>query len=123
MGFQILDSNGNAMTMNDIDKEVCNFWNVPFDEKHYAVPNKREEYPEGIEGSLKYAQQLNWYDSIGWRIHYHRCNDWQCVRNAFLRDYEKIMTQYNLTIEQIIPKEIALLEYFEKRNYQPRFVD
>ena len=36
--FQILDKNGKAITMAELDKEASEFWGKEIDPKHYANP-------------------------------------------------------------------------------------
>ena len=64
--FQILNANGQALTMKELDKEAAEFWGKEVDPKNYANP-----FPE-VEGnsfaairanSLNNAQ--NWFDIIG----------------------------------------------------------
>jgi hypothetical protein len=68
-GFQILDENKQPISMNEIDKMVCDFWGVELDEKSYASPSK--EYI----GS-------NWFDIVGWSISQNDCEEgWDSVIN------------------------------------------
>ena len=64
--FKILNAEGQALTMSELDKEAAEFWGKEVDPKNYANP-----FPE-VEGnsfaairanSLNNAQ--NWFDIIG----------------------------------------------------------
>lgn len=53
MKFQILDTEGNALSMSELDKEAAEFFGVSYDEERYAIP------------SPSYA---SWHDIIGYNI-------------------------------------------------------
>lgn len=46
------DKEGNQIEFNHIDAEVCNLWNVPFDDENWASP------PDG-------KRNENWYQFLG----------------------------------------------------------
>lgn len=51
MGFQILNNNGQALTMDELNKEAAAFWNVePSD--HYAAP-------------IGFHWSSNWFQHVG----------------------------------------------------------
>lgn len=54
MEFQILDSNKNAITIGNLDREAADFFGVEFDDKLYACP-------KGKRG-------LDWFNWIGYSI-------------------------------------------------------
>lgn len=41
--FAIIDKSSYPVNLQELDKEVCHFWNVPFNSKQYAVPNESEQ--------------------------------------------------------------------------------
>ncbi|HMT02783.1 MAG TPA: hypothetical protein PKD00_05655 [Burkholderiales bacterium] len=51
--FQILNKDGIAISMNTLDKEAAEFWNVKVDEKSYAKPNDNS---------------MDWYNTVGYAI-------------------------------------------------------
>ena len=67
--FKILNAEGHALTMAELDKEAAEFWGKEIDPKHYANPFPKEE---GNNLSAMRANalnnSLNWYDIIGWNI-------------------------------------------------------
>lgn len=64
--FQILNANGQALTMKELDKEAAEFWGKEVDSKNYANP-----FPEvgGNSFAALRANALNnaqnWFDIIG----------------------------------------------------------
>ena len=87
--FKILDKNGKALTMGELDKEAAEFWGKEVHPKHYAnpFPNKKISkdipYSEAVrierENALNNVH--NWFDVIGLNI---ACQDdytsgWQNV--------------------------------------------
>ena len=55
MAFQILDKDGNGITLHDLDREACAFWGIDVLDKIYARPDNN------ISAS-------NWFDAIGFNI-------------------------------------------------------
>ena len=87
--FKILDKNGKALTMGELDKEAAEFWGKEIHPKHYANPFPDEPIPqdatvlEKIRINHKNAlnNAHNWFDVIGLNI---ACQDdytsgWQNV--------------------------------------------
>lgn len=58
--FQILDKEGNAIPLSQLDKEAAEFWNKKYHKKWYANPSP--------EGTSVFEEVGNWYDIIGWAI-------------------------------------------------------
>lgn len=130
MGFQILNKNKEAMTINSIDAEVAAFWKAEVDPKSYACP-----VPD--ETNKKHANRFmcsNWYDKICWYIDYLKINDdWNLVRTAFLSAYinmdypewndktypEKINDLYN---DSFLKPYLDLIDYWQKKKYTPKYV-
>ena len=71
--FQILNANGQALTMAELDKEAAEFWGKEIDPKNYANPFPDKVADEGAsfaermkidrDNALNNAQ--NWFDIIG----------------------------------------------------------
>lgn len=70
-GFQILNSNGVSISINELDKEACEFWGVKLHPKHYASPEN---------------ERINWYDSIGWNISITEKPTWRKVIKSLVYD-------------------------------------
>lgn len=67
--FKILNAEGKAITMAELDKEAAEFWGKEVDPKHYANPFPKEEgdsFSAICANALNNAQ--NWFDIIGWNI-------------------------------------------------------
>ena len=74
--FQILNKDGKALTMAELDKEAAEFWGKEVHPKHYAnpFPDKvaSEDAPLSeiirIEHENARNNSSNWFDIIGWNI-------------------------------------------------------
>ena len=74
--FQILDKDGKALTMAELDKEAAEFWNKKVHPKYYANPFPDKVADEGasfsekirIESKNALNNASNWFDVIGWNI-------------------------------------------------------
>ena len=74
--FKILDKNGKALTMGELDKEAAEFWGKEVHPKHYANPfpdkiaDERASFAERmkIERENAWNNNFNWFDIIGWNI-------------------------------------------------------
>lgn len=61
--FQILNANGQALTMKELDKEAAEFWGKEVDSKYYANP-----FPEVEEDSFSAIQTNALNRSQNWGI-------------------------------------------------------
>lgn len=106
MGFQIKDAQGNPVILKELDCQAAEFWTVPMHEKWYAAPRK-----QGVS--------TNWFDSIGWNIHYNqaiyrvRTDDvitWEMVKESMM------LTHIDLLHEDVCKKigfaRLYLIPYF-----------
>lgn len=74
--FKILDKNGKALTMGELDKEAAEFWGKEVHPKHYANPFPDEPISQDATISEKirinHKNALNnvhnWFDVIGLNI-------------------------------------------------------
>ena len=74
--FRILDKDGKALTMAELDKEAAEFWGKEVHPKHYAnpFPDKvaSEDAPLSEKIRIEHENALNngsnWFDIIGWNI-------------------------------------------------------
>lgn len=74
--FRILDANGTALSIKQLDVEAAEFWNKPVHEKYYANPTQPipitddmsddEQICIDIENACR--ETISWYDSVGWTI-------------------------------------------------------
>ena len=119
MGFKILDKDNNAIPINQLDKEIAELWGKECDPKHYAVPRKRDTYPEGRKGQFDYITQSNWFDTIGWRIHFNKTKSWDELKKVFEDDYAKLLKEFNVTIEKVHPEIFKAINTFKEKGYTP----
>ena len=74
--FRILNANGEALTMGELDAEAAAFWGKEVNPKNYANPFPEQEVSENASDYEKIRVQstnalnnaLNWYDVIGLNI-------------------------------------------------------
>ena len=74
--FEILNKEGKAITMAELDKEAAEFWGKEVHPKHYANPfpdkiaDERASFAERmkIERENAWNNNFNWFDIIGWNI-------------------------------------------------------
>jgi len=109
MSFSILNTKKEAVTLHRLDEIAAELWNVPLKEKEYAVPYKREAFPKGFEGEMMYAMLLNWYDVVGWAIHFTKKDSWDGS------------LEY-LELGKDSPY-VQLIEHFKELGYTPMYVE
>ena len=76
--FKILNKEGKALTMGELDKDAAEFWGKQVDNKYYANPFPDEAIPQDATLSEKMRIQSknalnnrhNWFDVIGFNIAY-----------------------------------------------------
>lgn len=118
MSFQILNSQGVAIPINDLDKEVCEFWGKEYSEKNYANP-----YIEREDGSTPYLKD-NWFDAIGWSTHASKANTWGQALQYFANIYEMdIVSACKIDENHYLYPYIQLFQYWQQKGYTPQFID
>lgn len=73
--FQIKNSNGIAIPINELDAEAAAFWGKEVQKKEYANPTPLPNY-EGLDDQQKnqayfvytFRHAPNWFDTIGYQI-------------------------------------------------------
>lgn len=65
--FQILDANGEAISINTLDKEAALFWGKEVQEKNYVSPATQRE-GEGKYAFISRQMSANWFDQLGYAI-------------------------------------------------------
>jgi len=123
--FQVLDKEGNAVTLKSLDEDACALWNCPYDSKYYASPGEFKE---------------NWYDSVGWNIanplKYY--SGWEDVLAAMINIHMKSTVNSDIQSNKVVPltaltlakkyKEvlkylapyIALINLWKGKGYTPK---
>lgn len=81
MGFQILNKEGNAIEIYELDKEAAAFWNKEYQTKDYANPAEPKREDESPIDFLRRSMCSNWFDVIGYCIHSqgNACSGWSNV--------------------------------------------
>lgn len=87
--FQILNPQGEPLSMKQLDAEAAAFWSKEVDEKWYANPTPVFVNDKNLEGAelseAKFRHEMrqasNWYDTIGWNIanQGNQCSGWSNV--------------------------------------------
>lgn len=116
MSFQILKNN-EPLPINQLDKEAAEFWNKKPHNKQYAHPY---DYP--TNGSFKERMNCswmlsnNWFDFIGYNIHYSQATTWDEVR-------ESISNIFDGDINNLVVKpHMELITHWEELEYVPKYV-
>ncbi len=69
MKFQILDAEGNPLSMGELNKEATEFFGVQYNEKQYAKPSPRSTDWYNMIGYIianyRYKGNLVWSDLVG----------------------------------------------------------
>lgn len=128
MGFQILDKEGKALEINQLDREACELWKVDYDEKYYAYPEIPFENKDNLEGieltkakfKHKLNQPINWFDSIGWEIHQYG-KSLEQIKKDYIGKYRS----FELTIDEIMTIKpfcdyINLLDLWIQKGYKAK---
>lgn len=86
-GFQILNKDNQAITINELDKEAAEFWGREFDKRMFASP-KPHGYEEMTEIQKIQSTLANWYDTIGWNIAHqgNYTSGWNNVINSMMSE-------------------------------------
>lgn len=121
MSFQILDSEKNAIKLRDLDAEVGLLWNKPIDPKYYCTPF--EKRGDGVDAI--FSEGVNWFDSLGWNIHFHKVNSWSEARDTYYASAGKLAKgngeKYQIYC-QIYKPYFQLIDHWESKGYTPHFV-
>lgn len=142
--FQILNKDGKALTMAELDKEASKFWGKEVHPKHYANPFSDKVADEGasfaermkIERENALYNSSNWFDIIGWNIanQGNYTSGWQNVVHTMVAEsLGECLINLNKDepiklAEFVGDKEIHLgdnweIELFHTLNYYKPFVD
>jgi hypothetical protein len=121
MGFMILNKDSKPISMNELDREACEFWHpddpTP-DAKFYSSPN-------GMGFN-------NWFDVIGWAIHSPKHNNyssgWNNVkitlwtmhtRRAYSMDLEETIELIK-SARRFIEPFYNLIDHWASKSYTPQ---
>lgn len=95
--FKILNADGKAIPINDLDREACELWGKEYDDDEYANPFTPEPFtnPNNLEGieltraKIRHrieAPTLNWFDMIGSKIAFCRYSStsWEDIKQEIM---------------------------------------
>lgn len=119
MSFQILNPQGEAISLEELDKEAAAFWNTDRNPGSYAHPDTPNHYTN------------SWYDAIGWAIYNPEkyaegWNDVKCtiwvIQARYL--YNKLHDPIQITreikdIHIFLKPYYELIDHWESKGYIP----
>lgn len=124
--FQIKNKNNSAIPINELDKEIAEFWGVECMERAYATS------PKLMEQNSRLGRTCNWYDTIGLSIALSPLPNgeipWKMVIAGILGSSlmvigmpEEIVDEYTLSIkwyEENFSDHWNLIRYFNSKGYK-----
>lgn len=135
--FEIHDKDGNAIILNELDRQACDLWGTQIDNSrkgqwaspYDAVKDKylSGEYTYGerkMKGEVAFwASRQNWFDRIGWQIASGKTT-WEELREDILSIY----LEHCIPIEEIqqdirIWGFVQLIELWKSKGYVPVSLD
>lgn len=138
--FQILNKEGVALTMSQLDSEAANFWGKEVHPKDYANPfpmvlPKDDSIESHIEAETRnaYNTSSNWFDIIGWHIanQGNYTTGWNNVidsmvtkslGHAILNDQFELPEFIRVEDELHLPEQVEM-QIYAVLNYFKPFVD
>jgi hypothetical protein len=102
----VLFQNNVELSLNDIDKEICQIWGIEPNDKNYAIhPNYT---------SYKFKLIFNWFDFI--------FNVMSCNKLNTYDEFIQFVDQQYVGFEEAFPEYYKLIkDYFIERNIVPQF--
>jgi len=123
--FQILDREGNPISMGDLDREVCLLTGNEPDKKWYCRLGNEKDYPQTQKGHIEYIfGTTNWYDSIGWMIAFEN-KSFEDIIQHYTDLMQKFIGEIDedgeiITIEKIYPYHMAVLVSWIEKGYKAK---
>jgi hypothetical protein len=116
--FQILNKEDQAISINELDQEVCELVGVSQDKKYYCRLGKREEFKSELDYLWKTS---NWYDTIGWMIA-SEGKSFQDILDYYTDTMKEFIGQKDendtvITLEYIYPYHTKLLTNWINKGY------
>jgi hypothetical protein len=136
MSFQIRNKEGQALFINDLDREACALWDKAYDEKQYVTPWKPDPEKSDLENTISEVSG-NWFDVIGHCIHSPQVDHWgkgwipvkmsMSLRhvNFALYDYFSKKAEMSETLDKIkfsleyLKPYFDLIDHWEAKGYTP----
>lgn len=121
--FQVLDSSGNPIKINELDLEVCQIQNKKQDPKWYCGFADPNDYEEGCQDAAWISAEMtsNWFDTIG-RMIADQQKSFQDIIDYYASVMEEFIGQPDetgkiITLEDCYPYRITLLKNWIKKGY------
>lgn len=118
MGFQILNSEGKAIPINKLDEEIAMFWGKEVHPKEYATPLHEPKFLSYKESFEFHWRNNNWFDLLGWYIHYDKITTMQSLKDRYIAPFVKIPID-ELMQEPTFKKYYNLLDLWIEKGYIP----
>lgn len=122
MSFEIHNSLGEAITLEQLDREAAEFWKVKVDARYHAHPDLKTHYTN------------SWFDTIGWVISHPekytkgwndvRCTLWTVQAKGLykLLDNQEKMTEEIEGIRIFLEPYFELIDHWESKGYVPKHI-
>lgn len=123
MEFRILDKNNNPISINDLDREVCELVGNKYSTTSYCQLGRRSDYPDDTKGYISYlCETSNWFDTIGYML--AKGMSFQDILNYYTEPFidilgEKDDNDVTITLELIYPYHTKVLNTWIEKGYQP----
>lgn len=132
-GLRVLDKDGKALSIKQIDAEICELIGNEVDSKWYSVMVNRKEFrknyieknniksSELFDAEIAEARLPNWFDTIG-----YMCSNENKTLDEVVEFYRKGMEKFLgkplkngeiVTLEMIYPGELKVINYFKEQGY------
>jgi hypothetical protein len=124
MSFQIIDIDNQPIPLSLLDIDAAEIWGKEPDVKYYATPfHKPEEGFKSIKEEFEFHRSnSNWFDTIGYYIHFKRLECWDKIIADFLEPYKDFNQEEVLNHPHIKPY-LDLMNKWKEKGYKPKFVE
>lgn len=124
MSFQILNKEGVAVPIKQLDVEAAKFWGKEVDLKWYADPSPKD--------TDVFKRKTNWFDTIGYIIHNPeveytkgwdnvKCSLWVLhTQNLYNKSLEVIKDMAEYLMQEHLKPYYDLIDHWEAKGYQPK---
>lgn len=118
MGFRVLTADNQAISMEELDIQACEFWGLVPSLKYYATPSSKVS---------------NWFDLIGHEIHSPSVNwtsGWKNVKCGLLSMLNVDLAEYPVEAQverlksnnEFLKPYFGLIDHWESKGYKPERV-
>lgn len=119
--FQILDKENNPISINELDKEVCELTDNEQDKKWYCPLGNKKDHKSKIDFIRKCS---NWYDTIGWMIASEN-KSFQDILDYYIEIMKEFIGKKDedgtiITLEVIYPYHTKVLNTWINKGYKAK---